>query len=42
MSSDAVGDKVKAAFDERGLRPELIESNLSAEQEAELREMIAQ
>ncbi|WP_371404282.1 DUF1269 domain-containing protein [Kribbella sp. NBC_00662] len=42
MSSDAVGEKVKGAFDERGLRPELIESNLSAEQEAELREMIAQ
>lgn len=42
MSSDAVGEKVKDAFDERGLRPELIESNLSADQEAELREMIAQ
>ncbi|MET9270669.1 DUF1269 domain-containing protein [Kribbella sp. NPDC003557] len=42
MSSGAVGEKVKAAFDERGLRPELIESNLSSEQEAELRELISQ
>ena len=42
MSSGAVQEKVMAAFDERGLRPELIESNLSAEQEAELREMLAQ
>ena len=42
MSSGAVQEKVKAAFDERGLQPELIESNLSAEQEAELREMVAQ
>jgi len=42
MSSGAVQEKVKAAFDERGVKPELIESNLSAEQEAELREMLAQ
>jgi uncharacterized membrane protein len=41
MSSDAVPDKVKAAFDDTGLKPELIQSNLSAEQEAALREMIA-
>jgi uncharacterized membrane protein len=40
MSSDAVFDKVKAAVDEAGLKPELLESNLSSEQEAELREMI--
>ncbi|MGW1339518.1 DUF1269 domain-containing protein [Kribbella sp. NPDC002412] len=42
MSSQAVPEKVKAAFAERGLRPELIQSNLSADQEAELREMLAQ
>ncbi|MEU8225593.1 DUF1269 domain-containing protein [Kribbella sp. NPDC048915] len=42
MSGQAVQDKVREAFAERGLRPELIESNLSAEQEAELREMVAQ
>jgi uncharacterized membrane protein len=41
MSSDAVPDKVKGAFADHG-QPELIQSNLSAEQEAELREMIAQ
>jgi uncharacterized membrane protein len=41
MSSDAVQEKVKGAFADRG-QPELIQSNLSAEQEAELREMIAQ
>jgi uncharacterized membrane protein len=41
MSSGAVLDKVKAAFDEQGLTPELIQSNLSGEQEAQLREMIA-
>lgn len=41
MSSDAVQDKVKAAFADAGHRPELIQSNLSAEQEAALREMIA-
>ncbi len=40
MSSDAVQDKVKATFDATGLRPpELIQSNLSSEQEAALREM---
>jgi uncharacterized membrane protein len=42
MSSNSVPEKVKDAFAERGLQPELIQSNLSAEQEAELREMIAQ
>jgi len=42
MTSDAVPEKIKAAFADRGLQAELIQSNLSAEQEAELREMIAQ
>ncbi|MDX6291550.1 MAG: hypothetical protein QOH50_625 [Kribbellaceae bacterium] len=42
MSSDAVQDKVKAAFADTGLKPELIQSNLSAKQEAALREMIAE
>ncbi|HET6986792.1 MAG TPA: DUF1269 domain-containing protein [Kribbella sp.] len=39
MSSDAVTDKVKAEF--AGQNPQLIQSNLSNEQEAALREMIA-
>jgi uncharacterized membrane protein len=42
MSSDAVQDKVKAAVDQTGLKPELIQSNLSAEQEAALREMFVE
>src|SRR5687768_4998443 len=42
MTSDAVPDKIKAAFADRGLHAELVQSNLSAEQEAALREMIAQ
>ena len=41
MSSNAVQDKVMATLDEVGLKPELIQSNLSTEQEAALREMIA-
>jgi len=41
MSSDAVPDKVKAAIDETGLKPQLIQSNLTNEQEAALREMIS-
>src|SRR5262245_21616519 len=41
LSSDAVQDKVKAAFDRTGLKAQLIESNLSNEQEAALREMFA-
>jgi uncharacterized membrane protein len=41
MSSDAVLDRVKAAVEEAGLNPELLESNLSSEQEAALREMVA-
>jgi uncharacterized membrane protein len=40
LSSDAVFDKVKAAVEETGLRPELLESNLSTEQEQELRAML--
>jgi uncharacterized membrane protein len=41
MTSDAVPDKVKAAVDDLGYKPQLIQSNLSQEQEAELREMIS-
>ena len=41
MSSDAVMDKVKAGLAEQNLKAELIQSNLSTEQEAELREMLA-
>jgi uncharacterized membrane protein len=41
MSSDAVFDKVRAAIEDAGLKPELLQSNLSTEQEADLREMIA-
>jgi len=40
MSSDAVPDKVKAAMADLGHRPQLIQSNLTAEQEAALREMM--
>ncbi|MFI7061276.1 DUF1269 domain-containing protein [Kribbella sp. NPDC050124] len=42
MSSQAVPEKVKAAFADRGVHAELIQSNLSAEQEAELRDLLAQ
>jgi uncharacterized membrane protein len=41
MTSSAVMDKVRASFEEQGLYPELIQSNLTSEQEAQLREMIA-
>ncbi len=41
MSSDTVVDKVKAAMAEAGHKPELLQSNLSNEQEAALREMMA-
>jgi uncharacterized membrane protein len=42
MSSEAVQDKVKETFDATGLqKPQLIQSNLSPEQEAALREMFA-
>lgn len=42
VTSDVVQDKVKATFEATGLlRPQLIESNLSSEQEAALREMFA-
>jgi uncharacterized membrane protein len=37
LSSDAVTDRVKGTFDD--LSPELIASNLSADQEAKLREV---
>ena len=39
MSSDAVLDKVRDAF--AGLHPELIQTNLSADEEARLREAFA-
>lgn len=42
MTSDAVQDKIKAAFADRGLHAELVSSNLSADQEAALREMLPQ
>ena len=42
LSSDAVLDKVKATFEATGLsKPQLIQSNLSTEQEEALREMFA-
>ncbi|MFI5610947.1 DUF1269 domain-containing protein [Amycolatopsis sp. NPDC051903] len=41
MSSDAVVDKVKATVEAGGHKPELLQSNLSAEQEASLREMMS-
>jgi uncharacterized membrane protein len=42
LTSDVVQDKVKATFEATGLRkPQLIQSNLSSEQEAALREMFA-
>jgi uncharacterized membrane protein/uncharacterized membrane protein YjjB (DUF3815 family) len=41
MSSDAVVDKVKVALEEGGHKPELLQSNLSADQEKALREMMA-
>jgi uncharacterized membrane protein len=42
MSSDAVVDKVRAALAEAGHRPELVQTNLSTEQEAALRDMIGE
>jgi uncharacterized membrane protein len=39
LSSDAMTDKVKEVIDKTGVRPQLIESNLSDVQEAALREM---
>ncbi|HEV7648674.1 MAG TPA: DUF1269 domain-containing protein [Actinophytocola sp.] len=41
MSSNAVVDKVKAALEEAGHKPELLQSNLTDEQEKALREMMA-
>lgn len=41
MSSDAVADKIKPALEQAGHRGELIQSNLSDEQEAALREMFS-
>lgn len=41
MSSDAVVDKVRAAMNDAGHTPELLQSNLSDEQEKALREMMS-
>jgi uncharacterized membrane protein len=41
MSSNAVVDKVRDALAEAGHRPQLLQSNLSREQEAQLREMMS-
>src|SRR5262249_36110051 len=41
MSSNAVVDKVKAAMAEAGHKPELMQSNMTDEQEKALREMMA-
>ncbi|GAA3862278.1 DUF1269 domain-containing protein [Saccharothrix violaceirubra] len=41
LSSDAVVEKVQAVLREHGHRPRLIRSNLNAEQEARLRELIS-
>ena len=38
LTSNVVTDRVVAAIQEQGLKPELISSNLSSEQEAKLRE----
>jgi uncharacterized membrane protein len=37
MSSGAVGDRVVSSLKEQGIHGELIETNLSAEEEARLR-----
>jgi len=42
LSSEAVLDKVREAFEGQGEQPELLRSNLSAEQEEKLREMFAE
>jgi uncharacterized membrane protein len=43
LSSDAVQDKIRDTFEATGLRrPQLLQSNLSDEQEAALREMFAE
>jgi uncharacterized membrane protein len=41
MTSDVVPDKVMSAVEGLGYRPHLVQSNLSQEQEAALREMMA-
>jgi uncharacterized membrane protein/uncharacterized membrane protein YjjP (DUF1212 family) len=41
MSGDAVVEKVKSAMDDGGHAPELLRSNLTAEQEVALREMMS-
>ena len=42
MTSGAVMDRVLEAVNKQGLHPDLISSNLSAEQEAKLREVFAE
>ncbi len=42
LTSNAVTDRVVAAIQEQGLKPELISSNLTAEQEAKLREAFSE
>ena len=42
LSADAVLDRVKPAIDELNLNPQLISTNLSAEQEGKLRETLAE
>lgn len=42
LTGDAVQDKVREAFEESGLRPQLIHTNLSNDQEAALREAFAE
>lgn len=42
LTSGAVQDKVLEAFEESGLKPELVQSNLTTEQEEKLREAFAE
>jgi uncharacterized membrane protein len=42
LTSAAVPDRVLQAFEDSGLRPELVQSNLSSEQEKKLREAFAE
>lgn len=42
LTSGAVQDKVLQAFEESGLKPELVQSNLTSEQEEKLREAFAE
>ncbi len=42
LTSGAVQDKVLQAFEESGLKPELVQSNLTSEQEQKLRDAFAE